>query len=193
MPVACHSHLMKLHFSLLPLWAAGARCPQWTPHTSLKGIDWPPVHPWPWVGTEDEDQVSVKSSLGTVVLWWALVVKPNRLVYFKICRTISWTRTRMMMWKRGMFLPHTLTRTRLASLGEAAAGQKTSHNFHNSHHLTIETWPDPDWWWGYHMEGWLLSSLGSSNKKDKPQGHYCNLEISVWRGDSFQTKDGWIS
>ena len=38
---------------------------------------------------------------------------------------------------------HTLTRTGRGWPAEEPWGGKTSHNFHNSHHLTIETWPEP--------------------------------------------------
>ena len=54
----------------------------------------------------------------------------------------------MVMWTRSVWpalTPWILTRTSPASRS-AAAGKKTSHNFHNSHHLTIETWPEP--WMG---------------------------------------------
>ena len=47
---------------------------------------------------------------------------------------------------------HTLTRTGRGWPAEEPWGGKTSHNFHNSHHLTIETWSEPRSGWRYWAE-----------------------------------------
>ena len=77
----------------------------------------------------------------------------------------------MVMWTRSVWpalTPWILTRTSPASRS-AAAGKKTSHNFHNSHHLTIETWPEP--WMGMRkrqqLEFFFLSAMCSLCKWGK--------------------------
>ena len=77
----------------------------------------------------------------------------------------------MVMWTRSVWpalTPWILTRTSPAS--RSAAGKKTSHNFHNSHHLTIETWPEP--WMGMRrkrqqLEFFFLSAMCSLCKWGK--------------------------
>ena len=107
-----HSHLMKLHFTFLPLWD------DHPPSLSFKDTDW--------------------------------------------AGKVMWTRS---VWPA--LTPWILTRTSPAS--RSAAGKKTSHNFHNSHHLTIETWPEP--WMGMRkrqqLELFFLSAMCSLCKWGK--------------------------